>query len=98
MSPPSTELKDERSKKLAEHALLDADCLLGLLFDPEDEGDIFLRKSLLTYTGLSGVISQKIKFFYLLCFRLNSVAHLHNLQLHPTLVKSAPQNWCLACT
>jgi hypothetical protein len=49
-SPPSTEATDEQNM-----ALLDADFLLGLLFDPEDEGDIFLRKSRLTFTGIHGV-------------------------------------------
>jgi hypothetical protein len=38
---------------------LHAGFLLGLIFDPEDEGDMFLQ-SRLTFTGLYGVVSQKI--------------------------------------
>jgi hypothetical protein len=37
--------------------------LLGLFFDPEDGGDIFLRNIGLTFNGLHGVISPKIELF-----------------------------------
>jgi NhaP-type Na+/H+ or K+/H+ antiporter len=37
--------------------------LLGLFFDPEFGGDIFLQKLLLTLSGLHGVISQKTVLF-----------------------------------
>jgi hypothetical protein len=43
--------------------LLHAGFLLGLYFDPEDEGDMFPAKCLLTFNGLHGVISQKIELF-----------------------------------
>jgi hypothetical protein len=37
--------------------------LHGLIFDPEDGGDMFLRKLRMTFNGLHGVISQKIVLF-----------------------------------
>jgi hypothetical protein len=37
--------------------------LLGLFFDPEDGGDMFLPKRRLIFNGLHGVISQKIVLF-----------------------------------
>jgi hypothetical protein len=37
--------------------------LLGLFFDPEDGGDMFLKKRRLTLNGLQGVISQKMVLF-----------------------------------
>jgi hypothetical protein len=40
--------------------LLQADFLLGLFLDAEDRGDMRFR---LTFNGLHGVISQKIKLF-----------------------------------
>jgi hypothetical protein len=36
--------------------------LLGLFFDPEDGGDMFLQ-NVLTFNGLHGVIFQKIELF-----------------------------------
>jgi hypothetical protein len=37
--------------------------LLGLFFDPEDEGDMFLRDVGLTFNGLHCVISQKTELY-----------------------------------
>jgi hypothetical protein len=37
--------------------------LLGLFFNPEDGGDMFFRNVGLTFNGLHGLISQKIKLF-----------------------------------
>jgi hypothetical protein len=37
--------------------------LLGLFFDPEDGGNTFLQKHLLTFNKLHSVISQKTKLF-----------------------------------
>jgi hypothetical protein len=42
MSPPSSGLKNKISKRPAGY-LLQADFLIGLFFDPEDESNIFLR-------------------------------------------------------
>jgi hypothetical protein len=39
--------------------LLRVNFLLRLFFDPDDGGYIFLRKCLLTFNALHGVISQK---------------------------------------
>jgi hypothetical protein len=41
--------------------LLDAGFLLGLVFNPEDGGNVFLKG--LIFTGLRGIISQKIGLF-----------------------------------
>jgi hypothetical protein len=43
--------------------LLHAGFLLGLFFDPEEGGDMFLPKRLLTFSGLHGVISHEIARF-----------------------------------
>jgi hypothetical protein len=43
-------------------ACFHSDFLLGLFFDPEDEG-MFLRNVGLIFNGLHGIISQKIEFF-----------------------------------
>jgi hypothetical protein len=47
MSPPSSGSKTKRSKNQIEAGsnqnLLHADFILGLFFDPEDGGDMFLR-------------------------------------------------------
>jgi hypothetical protein len=37
--------------------------MLGLFFDPEDGGDMFLRNVGLTFNGLHGVIYQKTVLF-----------------------------------
>jgi hypothetical protein len=43
MSPPSSESKNKPSRNLQSCYLLHAGFLLGLFFDPEDAGDMFLR-------------------------------------------------------
>jgi hypothetical protein len=48
--------------------------LLGLFFDPEAGGDIFFPKSRLTFTGLHGVISQKIVLFITTAVRTSNPA------------------------
>jgi hypothetical protein len=45
--------------------LLHTGFLLGLFFNPEDGGNIFSPKRLLTFRRLHGVIFQKIKLFIL---------------------------------
>jgi hypothetical protein len=43
--------------------LLLAGFLLGSFFYPEDGGDVFLRNVQSIFSGLHGVISQKIELF-----------------------------------
>jgi hypothetical protein len=49
--------------------LLPAGLLIGLLFSPENGGNIFLRTRL-TFTGLQGVIYQKTELFIILYFSI----------------------------
>jgi hypothetical protein len=44
---------------------LHAGILLGLLFNPEDRGNIFLPKRRLTFNGIHGILSQELKLFVL---------------------------------
>jgi hypothetical protein len=62
MSPPSSWSRNEPSKSTASYLLL-ANFLLGLLFDPEDGGDMFLRNVSSLLNGLHGVIFQKTELF-----------------------------------
>jgi hypothetical protein len=52
----------------ATHTIFHAGCLLGLFFDPEDEGDMFLRNVNLLYKELRGVMSQMIELFTDSCY------------------------------
>jgi hypothetical protein len=52
--------------------------LLGLFFDPEDGGNMFLQNFRFTFNGLHAAISQKIGFFLTTALR-TSDPHLNNL-------------------
>jgi hypothetical protein len=52
---------------------LHAGFLLGLFFDPEDGGSIFIPKRPLTFNGLHGVISQKIYLFIITAGRTSNL-------------------------
>jgi hypothetical protein len=60
MSPPSSGPKNKQSRFFY---LLQYRFLLGLFFEPEERGDMFLPKRQLTSNGLYGIISQKTEFF-----------------------------------
>jgi hypothetical protein len=60
MLPSSSESKNKPSSTCY---LLQDDFLLGSLFDPEDEGDMFLRNVGWLSNGLHGVIFQMIALF-----------------------------------
>jgi hypothetical protein len=46
--------------------------MVGLLFGPEDVGDIFPPKRRLPFTGLHGVISQKAGLFIVTAVRTSN--------------------------
>jgi hypothetical protein len=53
-------IRQAKKKKDEPVSKLQANFLLGSLFDPKDGGDMFIRRRL-TFNGLHGVISQKIE-------------------------------------
>jgi hypothetical protein len=68
---PFIQLKVNRlfGGKISSFYLLHAGFLLGLLFGPDDGGEMLLRNVSGLFSGLHGVISQKIKLFIIAAVR-----------------------------
>jgi hypothetical protein len=71
--------------------LLHAGFLLGLIFDPNNEGGMFLSKRRLTFNGLHGIISKNVVLFIVYipvyhfvtslvsCLTTQPIARLHSV-------------------
>jgi hypothetical protein len=73
MSPSSSGSKNKPTKKAC--YMLHAGFLLGLFFDLEDRGDMFLR-NVGCLSGLHGVISQDSELFESLPYRIKKVSNI----------------------
>jgi hypothetical protein len=67
---PSSGLESKSSRSSAlKQALSVADVLLGLLFNPDEAGYIFLRNISLTFKGLQDGVSQNTELFKTIAVR-----------------------------